>query len=325
MKTRFLFVSLLLMALTLVACGGSLAPASAPPEQPAAVEPAKGGAAPPVGEQPAVQESVANDANAAPGSVIYNTGAPASDPAAYDRMVIKNAEIRLLVKESEVAIDGVTQLVGDVRGYIVSSQFWYSEYNGENYQYATITIGIPADQFEAVLRRLRNLSIRVLNETASGQDVTDQYVDLQSQLTNLEATRDRIKSFLDQATTVDEALRINQQLSDIEAQIEQVKGKMNYLSDRSAFSTITITIEPDLPPIPPTITPTPMATATPIPWNPGKTFEKSTKTLTSAYQGIVEFLIWFFIVLVPILAPFVFIGWLIWWVVRRASRSKPKA
>jgi hypothetical protein len=324
MKTRFLFV-ILLTALVLVACGAKAAATSAPPrEQSAAVEPAKGGVAP--AEPLAAQESAAGgDANASPGgNIVYDTGVPVVDAATYDRMVIKNAEIRLLVKDSDVALDGVTQLVGDVRGYIISSQVWYAEYNNENYKYATITIGIPADQFEVVLRRLRGLSIRVLNETASGQDVTDQYVDLQSQLINLEATRDRIKSFLDQAKTVDEALRINQQLSEIEAQIEQVKGKMNYLSDRSAFSTITITIEPDLPPIPPTATPTPAPTATPVPWDPGKTWDNSTKTLTSAYQGIVEFLIWLFVVFVPIMAPFVLIIWLIWWVIRRVSPRKPK-
>jgi len=47
----------------------------------------------------------------------------------------------------------------------------------------------------------------------SGQDVTDEYVDLQSRLGNLEATRDRIRTFLDQAQTVDEALRVNEQLA----------------------------------------------------------------------------------------------------------------
>jgi hypothetical protein len=327
MKKRLLFISLLLLTLILAACGGGAAP-SAPQnyqEEPSAYEaPA---IAPEVGAVPPVEQEskTGNDANAQPGGVVYDTGAPASDIPAYQRMVIKNAEITLLVKSSEVAIDGVTQLVGDVRGYIVSSQFWYQDYNGESYQYATITIGIPADQFEAVLRRLRNLSIRVVNETASGQDVTDQYVDLQSQLTNLEATRDRIKSFLDQATTVDEALHINQQLSEIEAQIEQVKGQMNYLSDRSAFSTITITINPDLPPIPPTMTPTPIPTATPVSWDPGQTIDQSTHTLKVAYQGIIDFLIWFFLVLVPILLPPVAIIWFFLWLIRRATRGKPKA
>jgi hypothetical protein len=237
-------------------------------------------------------------------------------------MIIKNAEINLLVKNSEAALDGVTQLVSDVRGYIASSQTWYEEHGGVNYKYATLTIGIPADQFETSLRRLRNLAIRVLNETASGQDVTDQYVDLQSQLTNLEATRDRIKSFLDQAKTVDEALKINEQLSEIEGQIEEIKGRMNYLKDRSAFSTITVYITPDLPPATPTPSPTPRPTATPIPWKPGETAKESWDTLTVAYHGIIDFLIWFGIVLVPILAPWIFLGWLAW---RLLSRRKPKA
>lgn len=315
MKTRFLLVSLLLLVLTLAACG-----APAPKRSPAATEPPA--IAPEIGMAPPAEQEAKEGSNALPGGVVYNTGA--SDIPPYDRMVIKNAEIRLLVKDSDAALDGVTQLTGDVRGYIISSQVWYSEYDGKNYKYATVTIGVPADQFEVVLRRLRNLSIRVLNETASGQDVTDQYVDLQSQLTNLEATRDRIKSFLDQAKTVDEALRINQQLSEIEAQIEQVKGKMHYLSNRSAFSTVAITIEPELPPIPPTATPTPVPTATPVPWDPGKTFEKSSKTLTSAYRGIADFLIWFFIVLVPILAPPALIVWFIWRMIRRSSGGKPK-
>ena len=90
--------------------------------------------------------------------------------------------------------------------------------------------------------RLRGLAVKVVDETAAGDDVTEQYVDLQSQLTNLEATRARIQEFLKDAKTVDEALRINQELANIEAQIEQIKGRMNYLNDRSAYSTITINL-----------------------------------------------------------------------------------
>jgi hypothetical protein len=185
-------------------------------------------------------------------------------------------------------------------------------------------MGVPVDEFETALRRMRGLAKRVLDENASGEDVTDQYVDLQSQLTNLEATRDRIKSFLDQAKTVDEALRINQQLSDIEAQIEQIKGKMNYLSNRSAFSTITVNIEPDLPPI--VATPTPTPTPAPIqplgPWDPGRTTQQASRTLISAYRVFIDLAIWIFLVLVPILAPPLLFVWLIAWLVRRKT-GKP--
>ncbi|MEW5941006.1 MAG: DUF4349 domain-containing protein, partial [Chloroflexota bacterium] len=227
------------------------------------------------------------------------------------------------------AIDSITQLVGDVRGYIVSSQFWLEEYYGVNYKHATITIRVPSDQFETSMRRLRNLAIRVLKETASGQDVTDQYVDLQAQLANLEATRDRIKSFLDNATTVEEALKINEQLSEIEAQIEQVKGKINYLSNLSAYSTIAITVTPDLPVIvatptftaTPRPTPTPTFTPTPIAWNLDETWKESTIALNFAYRGIAKFLIWFFVVFIPVAAPVALLAWLGW----RLLRRKPKA
>src|SRR5512140_3193185 len=112
-------------------------------------------------------------------------------------------------------------------------------------------MGVPVDQFETAMRRLRGVALRVLDENASGQDVTSEYVDLQSQLGNLEATRDRIRSFLANAQSVEESLRINQELTNIEAQIEQVKGRMNFLSNRSAYSTITINLEPDIPPATP--------------------------------------------------------------------------
>ena len=205
------------------------------------------------------------------------------------------------------------EFVGDLGGYIVSSRTWVQAYYQFNLKYATLTIGLPVEQFERGLTRLRALSVQVMDETASGEDVTDQYVDLESQLTNLESTRERILSFLADAKTVDEALRINQQLSDIERQIEQIKGQINYLHDRSAFSTITINLEPKLPELISTPTPTPA----PIPWKPGETFTAAKKTVTLAYQGIVEFLIWLFVVVIPILLPPVLIVWILWRLLRR--------
>jgi len=164
----------------------------------------------------------------------------------------------------------------------------------------------------------------VLDENASGQDVTDQYVDLQSQLTNLEATRARIQDFLKDAKTVDEALQINQQLSDIEAQIEQIKGRMNFISDRSAFSTITVNFEPEFPILTPTPTSTAYPTSTPIPWKPGDQFNEAKATVTVAYQGIANFLIWLFVVIVPILLPPVLILWVLWKLLNRKP-NKPSA
>ncbi len=321
-------VLILLTVLVLAGCG---APAAATYEAPAATYagPAAQEHIPGMSESSDASGQGVTAAPAATAAAIYQTGPETitNIVASSNHMIVKNGDIKLLVKDSDRALDGVTQIVRDVQGYIVSSRVWYQDYFGTNYKYATLTMGVPQDQFENALLRLRSLALRVLDENATGEDVSDQYVDLQSQLTNLEATRDRIKGFLDQAKTVDEALRINQQLSDVEAQIEQIKGKMNYLSSRSTISTITIDIEPDLPPV--VVTPTPTPTPVPVQplgaWNPGNTTLKATNALVSAYRVIIELLIWIFVVLVPIFAPPLLFVWLIVWLIKRKSRLTVKA
>ncbi len=316
-KLYLLVLSVLVGGMLLSACG---APAAGP---------AFAGVA--ATEAPAATEAAAMEApmsadefSAAQGGAVdmakQDLNAPVPENAyASNHMIIKNGDVRLQVEDTDVAIDRATQVIGDLGGYMISSRVWYQDYfdgiETKNYKYATITIGIPVDQFERLLTRLRGLSVKVLDETASGEDVTNQFVDLQSQVTNLEATRDRIKSFLEQAQTVDEALRINQELSNVESQIESIKGQMNYLQDRSAFSTITVNFEPVLPELKYHPTPTPMT------WNPGETFGNSAETLKAAYRGIVDLLIWFFVVLVPIFAPPI----LILWAILKFFTRKPKS
>lgn len=348
-SARLVIVIVALSAILLGACAPAMAATRAP-------EPTAGY----YDEMPAVEEPTAepalSDAESPQGALAFNAGGDqnkggaANPPAEAEqgggtdanvnntlpdvpqqqtgRMIIKNADVKLQVKDTDIAIDGTTQIISDLGGYIISSRVWYQDYSGTNYKYATISMGVPVDQFENAMRRLRGLAVRVLDENASGQDVSTEYVDLQSQLGNLEATRDRIRSFLEDAKTVEESLRINQELSNIEDQIEKVKGRMTYLSGRSAYSTITLNLEPNLPILTPTPTFTPTATSTPRPtptptvWNPGKTFDGATHTVTSAYQAIVEVLIFLFVVVVPLVAPPIIIVWALW---KLATRKKKPA
>lgn len=332
MKTRLtLFVSLTVIAVILLsACGAAAAPEAQEPAAPeAAIEaPAPAEPAAPA-EAPAPASNQIRDTASDAGPIYEIAGQSGENVILQNtnRKIIKNADMRLLVKDTDVALDRSTQVVTDLGGYIVSSRTWYQDYFGNNLRYATITIGVPVDNFERGLQRFRDLAIRVLDENASGEDVTDQYVDLKSQLENLEATRARIQGFLKDAKTVEEALRINQQLSEIEGEIEKIKGRMNYLADRSAFSTITVNFEPELPiltPTPtPTITPTstPRPTSTPAPWKPGETFNGAKRAVTLAYQGIFNFLIWLVVVILPILLPPALILWGLWKLITRKSRK----
>ena len=333
MKSRSgLFMLLVVVVLVLAACGGGAAPTEEPylyQDEYAAATEAPATEAPAMPDIFLAEESAAKNGESIPQDQAsgQSPSAPLPTAAAYEisnpsgdlsviepsnHMIVKNADVRLTVKDTDIAIDRATQVIGDVGGYIVSSRVWYQDYYGNNLKYAAITIGVPVDAFEKVLSRLRGLAVKVVDETAAGDDVTDQYVDLQSQLTNLEATRARIQEFLKDAKTTDEALRINQELSNIEAQIEQIKGRMNYLHDRSAFSTITLNLEPELPVLTPTPTPTPIPAATPVPWSPGEQFGKAKSTVIVLYQGIADFLIWLVVVILPILLPPALILWGIW-------------
>ena len=224
-----------------------------------------------------------------------------------NRMIVKNAELQLVVADTDTAMDLVTQIVADAGGYIISSRVWYEEWENMSYKYASLTLGIPVIQFETAMRRLRGTAIQVIDESASGQDVTDEYVDLESRLVNLRATRDRIREFLDQAEDVEQALQVNAELSAVEAEIETVQGRMNYLFDRAAYSTISVQLKPEYPPEP-TPTPTPL----PEPWNITKVTESASHTLVSILQTITEILVWLGIVAGPFIIPPLAIAWFIW-------------
>jgi hypothetical protein len=279
------------------------APAEEAPPQEAPAEEALPQEAP--AEEALPQEAPAEKAMAEEGAVPW----PAANRV--NRMIIKSAELSLLVADTERAIDQVTQVAVDSFGYILSSSTWYEG----DHKYATITIGLPSDEYENALRRLRGLAVKVLDENASGSDVTDEYVDLESRLRNLEATEARIRSFLDKAETVEEALRVNYELAAITEEIEQVKGRMNYLKERAAYSTITVHISPDIPTptVTPTTTATPTTTPTPTPtriaWRPGETVQSATGVLGSVMRVLGDALIWFTIVL----GPFVVVAGLILW------------
>lgn len=222
-------------------------------------------------------------------------------------LVIKDAEMDLVVEDVARSLARLTQLAADQGGYLINSEV---SQNG-GFAFALVRLAVPVQNFERTLNAVRRLALRVERERASGQDVTAEYTDLQSQLANLEATAARVREFLKDARTVEESLRINQQLSELEGQIERVKGQLRYYAGRAAFSTLTVALRPETPTPTPTPTPTntptptPTATATPTPpWQPGKTFDAASSVLLAVIQNVIDVAIW----VVVVGGPFVLLG-----------------
>jgi hypothetical protein len=298
--------------LLLVACQPTPpAPAAAPGGMPDAGAPRQGEAQ---SLPPSTGPDVAPGATAVPAG---GSSGPLLDPSlpqvpySQQRLIIKSGEIALLVRDADAAVDGVTQVAIDTGGYILSGRSWYDG----DFKYAQITLAVPSSSYETALQRLRTLAVQVLRETSSGQDVTEEYVDLESRLRNLEVQAERLRAFMDQARNVQEAITVSQALNAVEAEIETIKGRMNFLEGRAAFSTITAILEPQRP------TPTPTPTATPLPtptsWSPAHTFERATGTSATLLQGLADVAIWLLVVGGPIAAPLAAIVYL-----RRRSRRR---
>ncbi|MGB8648009.1 MAG: DUF4349 domain-containing protein [Anaerolineae bacterium] len=316
-------LALVISALALAACASPAAPTGAPATSaPAAgaLERQNAGAPAPAATS-AAQPTSAPAAQKAPPS----TGGGSDQPSAaipLDHKIIKNAQLVLTVDKTSTAVERLTAIASDAGGYLQGSHtFAEGSTTG-----AQVTMQVPVDRFEEALNRVRNVALKITSDTTSSSDVSAQYVDLQSRQTNLEATRDRIRQFLDKAATVDEALKVNQQLSDVEAQIEQIKGQLNVLNARSSFSTITVDLHEPQPTPTPTLTPTPTPTPTPIGWNPGQTFNDAARVQTSLLRAIGDLLIWVIVVLLPYVVVFGLVAFGATWLIRRFVKpAAPRA
>ncbi|MCA9933885.1 MAG: DUF4349 domain-containing protein, partial [Anaerolineales bacterium] len=214
--------------------------------------------------------------------------------------------------DTETAVNSATELAVGLGGYVISQNMYDDD---QSFKYATMRVAVPVDQFEFALRELRKLG-DVTDESSSGEDVTDEYVDLNSRLTNLQATRQRLLDFLEAAQTIDEILEVNEELNRVEEEIAVIQGRVNFLRDRAAFSTIDLTLNPLLP----TPTPSPTPTATPLPtpesWLPGDTAQTAVVELQNTATNVADFSIFYGILCGPwLLALFVLL-----WITLRVRR-----
>jgi len=161
------------------------------------------------------------------------------EPWATERMIVRTAAMSLVVNDVPITLDQITELAEGFDGYVVSSKRWQE---GERLA-GTITIRVPAEHFDDTIRALRELAVDVTSEDTSSKDVTEEYVDLSAKLHNLEATEEQLLRLMEKAETVEDMLNIQRELSKTRGEIEQTKGRMQYLERTSATSLISVQLE----------------------------------------------------------------------------------
>lgn len=174
-----------------------------------------------------------------------STGA-GDEPLAADvsRKIIFTANLSLNSDDVGRSFNDASALARTNGGYVEKSQ--YSNDPGDNTKRsASLTIRVPVQNYDALVASLRTMAgVSVETEGSNSSEVTEQYTDLQSRLRNLERTEEQYLVLLNQAKTIQEILTVQDRLSSVRSQIEQIQGRLKVLDDLTDFATINLTVAP---------------------------------------------------------------------------------
>lgn len=152
--------------------------------------------------------------------------------------VIKTGYLKLTVSEdgfSEATQDAVA-LAGRFSGFVLSTSI-----EGKDSRSGTLVIRVPSDRFEELVNEVKDLG-DVRSESISGQDVTQEFVDLESRLRNLRAQEAVLLRLFDKATTVAATIRVQSELGRVQLESEQLRGRLRYLEDQTSLATLSISV-----------------------------------------------------------------------------------
>ena len=156
-------------------------------------------------------------------------------------MMIKTADMTIEVGkgEFEKKYEAVKQVADDFDGYVTNTS---ASKTGTEIISGTVTIRVPAKEFDNAIAAVKKIG-KTTNIQVKGDDVTEEYVDLESRLKNYQAQEAQLLAIMQKAQTVDETLKVQEQLTAVQGEMEVIKGRMTYLDNRVDLSTITVTVQ----------------------------------------------------------------------------------
>ncbi len=158
--------------------------------------------------------------------------------APVQQRIVKTAQVTLQLKDGAFAqqFQQASLIAARHGGYVASS-----ETNQGTLRSGTVVLRVPADQFETALVELKSLGMPK-SEMISGQDVTGQFVDLQARLRNWEAQESVLLKLMAKATSIDDSIKVQRQLQDVQLSIEEIRGELHALTDQADLSTISLSM-----------------------------------------------------------------------------------
>ncbi len=232
------------------------------------------------------------------------------------RMVIKNASLSIVVEEPGVSIEAISKMASDLGGFVVSSNLYRTQTsNGLEVPQANITIRVPADKLDQALADIKSGAGQILSENVSGQDVTQEYTDLESRLRNLERAEEQLTEIMEQAWETEDVLVVYNRLVEVQEQIELIKGQMKYYEQSAALSAISINIQANE-----AVQPLKIGN-----WQPVGVAKRAIQALINTLKVLADMLIWIALYILPVaLILFFPIRWLWRWLKKGIAKRKER-
>jgi hypothetical protein len=273
--------TLIVVALTMViaACGSA---ASAPVSGPAGAPPADAGKPVSGGTDGDVGSSNPEAPGAEPGS----GGQDNALTVLSGPLIVRTGSLTLEVADLDAALVRARAAIAGLGGYVSGSQ----RTNGGGEAVAAITYRIPATRWDDALDALAALSTKVVAEDTKAVEVTAQVVDLDARIANLRSTEQALQGIMAKATRISDVLEVQNQLTSVQGQIEQLTAQRNHLADQAAFATLSVAWSVPL---------VAVAEATEG-FDLGAELDRATAQLLQLGQGLLVVGVWLVVVVVPI-------------------------
>jgi hypothetical protein len=230
---------------------------------------------------------------------------------AANRKVLLNGDLTLEVASPADAERNVTSIADALGGFVVTSESKQHDTGDPAKQYleVNLVLRVPAAQFKTAFDQILSTGNRVIQQKKTGQDVTEEFIDLEARIKTQKALELQFLEIMKQATKVPDALEVQRQIAEVRTEIEKLEGRRRFLDNRASLSTITVSLQ----------SPAAIAVNT-------SGFRRSVREAVAdgvdLTIGIVLFLIRFVIVIIPIFLLLILpIGLLVRFFWRRARKS----
>jgi hypothetical protein len=166
------------------------------------------------------------------------------EPAkATERKIIRNAQLQLETDSPEESQQKITAIANNKNGFVITSTQRNTNAKAKGRNSVSMQIRVPADKFQESLDEIRKTADRVLVETVSGKDVTEEFVDIEARLKTKKALEERFLEIMKTAKTVQDALNVERQLASVRTEIERIEGRKRFLESQTSLSTINIELQ----------------------------------------------------------------------------------